>query len=97
MRLMLRYMAPYKRAVAIGLTVKTLSTLLELLLPSILSYILDYVVPLHRVIPILMWGLLMVLAATGAFFGNVFANRNDHNKFRPFFPLLQISLHIVKQ
>lgn len=76
MKLIFRYLAPLKRTIAFGLSVKVLATLLELALPYILSYILDSVVPQGLIVPILVWGGAMILCAFGAFIGNVVANRN---------------------
>ena len=76
MKLIFRYLAPLKRSIAFGLSIKVLATLLELALPYILSYILDSVVPEGAILPILAWGGAMVLCALGAFIGNVVANRN---------------------
>ncbi len=75
MKLILRYLRPLYRTMAVGLSVKISAAFLELLLPYILSYILDSVVPLAAVPPILFWGGMMLLAALGAYFGNVIANR----------------------
>lgn len=76
MQLILRYLRPLRRAMAIGMTVKILATLCELALPYILSYILDHAVQTGEIRRVLLWGGLMVLAALGAFLGNVIANRN---------------------
>ncbi len=59
-----------------GLSIKVLATLLELMLPFILSHILDVIVPRQSVLQILVWGGAMLLCAIGAYFGNVIANRN---------------------
>ncbi len=75
MKLILRYLRPLYRTMAVGLSIKISAAFLELLLPYILSYILDSVVPLAAVPPILFWGGMMLLAALGAYFGNVIANR----------------------
>ena len=75
MKLLLRYLKPSYRTMSLGLSIKVAATLLELMLPYILSYILDSVVPMHSVPPILLWGGVMVLAAFGAFLGNLIANR----------------------
>lgn len=75
MKLLLHYLRPSRRTMTFGLSVKVLATLLELLLPYILSYILDEVVPLRSVPHILLFGGVMLLAAVGAFLGNVIANR----------------------
>ena len=76
MKMLLRYLRPSYGVMALGLSIKILATLLELMLPYILSYILDSVVPMQRVAPILLWGGVMILFAVGAYFGNVIANRN---------------------
>ncbi len=75
MKLLLRYLKPSYRTMSLGLTIKVLATLLELMLPYILSHILDSVVPMEDYALILIWGGVMMLAAVGAFFGNVIANR----------------------
>ena len=76
MKTLLRYLRPSARAMAFGLTIKVLATLLELMLPYILSHILDVIVPKHSVSLIFLWGGIMLLCAVGAYFGNVIANRN---------------------
>ena len=74
--MLLRYLRPSARSMSFGLTMKVLATLLELMLPFILSHILDVIVPRHSVRQILLWGGVMLLCAVGAYFGNVIANRN---------------------
>ncbi len=74
--MLLRYLRPSARSMSAGLTVKVLATLLELMLPYILSHILDVIVPQHSVPLIFIWGGVMLLCALGAYFGNVIANRN---------------------
>ncbi len=76
MKLIFKYLRPHRRAIAFGLTVKILATLFELLLPYILSHILDVVVPRHHLTDILMWGGAMLGAALLAMLGNIIANRN---------------------
>ena len=76
MKMLLRYLRPSARAMSFGLSVKVLATLLELMLPYILSHILDVIVPRQSVWQVLLWGGVMLLCATGAYFGNVIANRN---------------------
>ena len=48
---------------------------MELMIPWILSYILDYVVLQKNTRLVLFWGLLMVLSAIAALVGNILANR----------------------
>ena len=76
MRLLTKYLRPLLSSIVFGMTVKVVATLFELGLPYILSYILDELVPLHRVAPILLGGAAMVVAALMAMIGNVVANRN---------------------
>lgn len=76
MKLIWKYLRPLRRSLAYGLTIKVIATLFELLLPYILSHILDVVVPQHEVKWILLWGGAMVAAALFAMLGNVVANRN---------------------
>ncbi|MBO7342314.1 MAG: ABC transporter ATP-binding protein, partial [Clostridia bacterium] len=76
MKLLMRYLRPCARSMSFGLSIKVLATLLELMLPFILSHILDVIVPRQSVLQILLWGGAMLLCAIGAYFGNVIANRN---------------------
>ena len=76
MKLIFKYLRPHRYAIAFGLTVKILATLFELLLPYILSHILDTVVPRHHLTDILVWGAAMLGAAFLAMIGNIIANRN---------------------
>lgn len=75
MKLLYRYLRPYFGVMALGLTIKIIGTLVELLLPYVLSHILDHVVPLGEVKPILFWGGVMVLCAALALLLNIVANR----------------------
>ncbi len=75
MKLLYRYLRPYFGVMALGLAIKIIGTLVELLLPYVLSHILDHIVPLGEVPPILFWGAVMVLCAALALIFNVIANR----------------------
>ena len=75
MKLLIRYLGPVKNYMATGLTVKMLATLVELVIPYILSHILDRVVPTASVPAILLWGGAMILCAALALLGNTVANR----------------------
>lgn len=59
------YLKPYGKRIVWELAVKFASTLGELALPVILSYVIDTVIPQRNVDRILLWGLLM--AGCGAF------------------------------
>ena len=75
MKTVTNYLRPRIPAMSIGLTIKFAGTAVELLLPWMLSVILDKFVPLKDTNNIILWGGLMVLAAGGALSGNIIANR----------------------
>ena len=69
-------MKPCTKMIAVGLTIKAVGSFLELLLPDILSKIIDEVVPAGDQNGILFWGGVMVVCALVAWVMNVVANRN---------------------
>ncbi len=75
MKLLIAYLKPYKWYIALTLLIKTAGTLIELVIPYILSHILDDVVPTHKLSRIIMWGGVMIASALLACFGNIVANR----------------------
>ena len=75
MRMLFRYMRPYRASVALCISVKLLATICELLLPYILEHIIDNVAPLGELPKVLLWGALMFVAAIACRQFNVFANR----------------------
>lgn len=75
MKLMIRYLRPLLGMMGLGFLIKALATIIELLLPYILSFILDDLVPRGEIRPILLGGGAMILAAVLAMVGNVIANR----------------------
>ena len=75
MKWILHYLSSLKRRIAVGITVKTLGTLSELMIPFLLSHILENVIVSGRISDILFYGALMALCAVGACLGNIIANR----------------------
>ena len=75
MRWMLAYLSPLRRRIAVGITVKIVGTVSELLIPFLLSYILEHVIIGNRIGDILLYGALMALCALVACLGNIIANR----------------------
>ena len=75
MRTIISYFSPYKRRMALGLTVKTTATLIELLIPYILTHILKNVVGSENINKILAYGALMVICSLLACIFNMVANR----------------------
>lgn len=75
MKTVWKYLAPYRLRLAFQMTVKVLGTLIELLLPVILTHILHSVIKEELVEPILLWGGVMLICTVLACFMNVLANR----------------------
>ena len=75
MKIMLKYLAPFRKRMGVGLSIKVFGTLVELLLPYILSHILEKVVVREDIRQIIFWGLLMVLCAGVACVSHIVANR----------------------
>ncbi len=83
MRLIFRCLNRYRTQVLLVMGVKFLATMTELMLPYILEYLIDEVVPLGALGPVFFWGILMALCALVTRQLNVAANRravdNAHN------------------
>lgn len=75
MKFVLQYLRPYLRRVIGGMSSKFFGSLMDLLLPWLLAYMLDHVVPLRDTGRVVLFGGLMVLCSLLAWLGNVLANR----------------------
>jgi len=69
------YLRPYVFRMIIGLIIKLTGTIAELLLPWILSYIIDDIIPLKSIKLISIWGAVMFLCSVCALAFNIIANR----------------------
>lgn len=58
----------------VGVISKFLGTITELLIPWMLSYILDNIVPLKDTRRVLIWGVYMTICAILALVMNIYAN-----------------------
>ncbi|MBQ7381142.1 MAG: ABC transporter ATP-binding protein [Clostridia bacterium] len=74
MKLLFRYLRPHTAILSVGLVIKTLGTLVELIIPYISAHIIDNVVPKKSAQQILLWGLGMILCAALALLFNAIAN-----------------------
>lgn len=63
LHLILRHMGFYRRRVAWSMTIKLSSALTELLIPYILEYLIDEIVPRGRLSLVLFWSALMIVTA----------------------------------
>lgn len=75
MKLITHYLKPYRSRVSIGVLIKFLGTMMELVLPWTLAFILDHVIPEKDPHKILLWGGVMLAASAFALWANVIANR----------------------
>ncbi len=75
MKTIIKYIRVEKLSIIFNLIIKFIGTIIELLLPWMLSVILDKYVPMKDMRYITLWGLLMIFAAAIAFAMNVYANR----------------------
>jgi len=75
----LHYLKPYTFRIIIGLSIKTGGTMIELVIPYILSHLIDDVAPTvaetKDLTPVILWGLVMIGCSLLAWIGNVTANR----------------------
>ena len=75
MKLILNYLKPYRSRVTVGVIIKFLGTMMELVLPWNLAYILDHVIPQKDPKRILFWGGVMLAASAFSLWANIVANR----------------------
>ncbi len=75
MRFMLSYLKRYKGLVACTMSVKFMGTVLELLIPYVLEYMIDEVAPTMMISRVILWGVLMLVLAFVVRTLNVGANR----------------------
>lgn len=82
MKFILRYIKPYTSAVLLGLLIKFIGTVSDLVLPSVLAELIDKAVPSQDYARIVMCGIVMLFFSVVAFSFNVIANRMAANVAR---------------
>ncbi len=75
MKRILIYLKPYRLRMLIGFLIKVAGTMAELILPMILTYILEQVITEMNVSRIVWYGVLMLVFSVIACVGNIVANR----------------------
>lgn len=75
MKFLISYVRPYFGRMAVGISIKFLGTIMDLLLPWILAYIIDSVIPQRQVGRVYLWGGVMVICSVVAILTNIIANR----------------------
>lgn len=75
MRWIFTFLKPLRKRITAGITIKTIATISELIIPFLLSYILENVIQSNNIAKILFFGSLMAVCAFIACIGNIVANR----------------------
>ena len=75
MKWVFNYLKPLGSRITVGITIKIIATLAELMIPFLLSHILENVIDTNDVSKILFFGALMAVCAVIACLGNIIANR----------------------
>lgn len=75
MKWILTFLKPLRARICVGITIKTIGTVAELIIPFLLSYILENVIQTNEVHRIIFYGILMAFCAFTASLGNIIANR----------------------
>ncbi len=69
------YLRGYEWRVALTLSIKTIGTFMDLLIPWALSHIIDDVIPKNDISQVYLWGLVMLAFCLVAWLGNIISNR----------------------
>ena len=75
MKWILSYLKPISLRITVGITIKMLGTVAELIIPFLLSYILENVISHNDAGEIIIYGILMATAALIACVANIIGNR----------------------
>ena len=75
MKMLLRYLKPYAGKMTLGMLIKFIGAIMDLMIPWFLAYIIDNVIPLKSIGRILLWGGVMLLCSFLAWSTNIVANR----------------------
>ena len=75
MKWVFKFLKPLSKRITAGITIKVIGTIAELIIPFLLSYILDHVIQQNEMGKILIFGVYMALCAVVASLGNIIANR----------------------
>ena len=75
MKWIFEYLKPLRLRITVGIIIKIIGTVAELIIPFLLSYILENVIETGKIKGILFFGILMAICAVIASLGNIIANR----------------------
>ena len=71
MKYVIRYVKPHIPTMIFGFTIKFTGTILDLMIPYILSYIIDEVTPRNDIGLVIRWGLMMAVCAALVLFPSI--------------------------
>lgn len=75
MKWILNILKPLTKRIAVGTSIKIIGTIAELIIPFLLSYILENVIETNKIGKIVFFGVIMAVCAVIASLGNIIANR----------------------
>ena len=75
MKMLFRYIKPHTGIMSLGLFIKFLASMAELVIPAILAKIVDDIVPTKDITKIFIWGAVMLVCSAAALVCNIVANR----------------------
>ena len=75
MNWVLSYLKPLRHRITVGTIVKIIGTIAELIIPFLLTHILENVIGSNNIYQIIIYGALMAFCAVVACVGNIIANR----------------------
>lgn len=75
MKWVFEFLKPLRLRITVGIIIKITGTVAELIIPFLLSYILENVIETGKIKGILFFGILMAICAVIASLGNIIANR----------------------
>ena len=75
MKKILGYLKPYIGRMSFGFLIKFFGTIMDLCLPWILAYIIDFIIPTKKINLIFTWGGLMIVCSIFGVSFNIIANR----------------------
>ena len=75
MKWVFTYLKPLGRRITVGITVKIIGTIAELIIPFLLSYMLENIIESNNAGRMVLYGILMAICAIVACLGNIIANR----------------------
>ncbi len=75
MKYVIKYLKEYRLRMEFGLIIKIIGTMMDLVLPYLLSYIIDSVIPAKDLKMIILLGVIMIICSVIGFLGSVYANQ----------------------